>query len=257
MDFKEGVYEGLPFEEYNEIPAYRASDLKDVSRCVYSWKNKRGFKESPALLEGRVQHTCFLEHENFHKEFIIEPEINKRTKAGKEEYAQFLEGVGNLTPITSKMYEECMDRREILQEFIPSEDHKVELTLCYMYHGHPFKSRLDWHDGESVWDLKTCRDASPRGFRTAINMFRYHMQASLYIDACRILGMPAESFFFLAQEKLHPYPYAVYTLTPEAITYGQAKNEQALSTLLEAEKNDSHNPFNVEGVQTIDLNELW
>ena len=116
MDFKEGVYEGLPFEEYNEIPAYRASDLKDVSRCVYSWKNKRGFKESPALLEGRVQHTCFLEHENFHKEFIIEPEINKRTKAGKEEYAQFLEGVGNLTPITSKMYEECMDRREILQE---------------------------------------------------------------------------------------------------------------------------------------------
>ena len=257
MDFKEGVYEGLPFEEYNEIPAYRASDLKDVSRCVYSWKNKRGFKESPALLEGRVQHTCFLEHENFHKEFIIEPEINKRTKAGKEEYAQFLEGVGNLTPITSKMYEECMDRREILQEFIPSEDHKVELTLCYMYHGHPFKSRLDWHDGESVWDLKTCRDASPRGFRTAINMFRYHMQASLYIDACRILGMPAESFFFLAQEKLHPYPYAVYSLTPEAITYGQAKNEQALSTLLEAEKNDSHNPFNVEGVQTIDLNELW
>ena len=257
MDFKEGVYEGLPFEEYNEIPAYRASDLKDVSRCVYSWKNKRGFKESPALLEGRVQHTCFLEHENFHKEFIIEPEINKRTKAGKEEYAQFLEGVGNLTPITRKMYEECMDRREILQEFIPSEDHKVELTLCYMYHGHPFKSRLDWHDGESVWDLKTCRDASPRGFRTAINMFRYHMQASLYIDACRILGMPAESFFFLAQEKLHPYPYAVYTLTPEAITYGQAKNEQALSTLLEAEKNDSHNPFNVEGVQTIDLNELW
>jgi len=204
-----------------------------------------------------VQHTCFLEHENFHKEFIIEPEINKRTKAGKEEYAQFLEGVGNLTPITSKMYEECMDRREILQEFIPSEDHKVELTLCYMYHGHPFKSRLDWHDGESVWDLKTCRDASPRGFRTAINMFRYHMQASLYIDACRILGMPAESFFFLAQEKIHPYPYAVYTLTPEAITYGQAKNEQALSTLLEAEKNDSHNPFNVEGVQTIDLNELW
>ena len=96
MEFKEGVYEGLPFEEYNEIEALRASDLKDVDRCAYSWKHKKGFKQSPALLEGRVQHTCFLEHENFDQEFIIEPQINKRTKAGKEEYAEFLEDTQRL-----------------------------------------------------------------------------------------------------------------------------------------------------------------
>ena len=257
MEFKEGVYEGLPFEEYNEIEALRASDLKDVDRCAYSWKHKKGFKQSPALLEGRVQHTCFLEHENFDQEFIIEPQINKRTKAGKEEYAAFLEEVGNLTPITSKMYEDCMERRETLKDFIPDENDKVELTLCYMYHGHPFKSRLDWHDGEYVWDLKTCRDASPRGFRSAVNMFRYHMQASLYVDACRALGMTAKGFFFLAQEKLHPYPHGVYTLSAEALKYGQAKNEQALHTLLVAQENDTYNPYNVKGIQTIELGDLW
>ena len=32
MEFKEGIYDDMPFEEYNEIPAYRASDLKDVNK---------------------------------------------------------------------------------------------------------------------------------------------------------------------------------------------------------------------------------
>ncbi len=73
MEFKEGVYEDLPFEEYNEIPAYRASDLKQVDQCVYTWKNRSGFTESPALLEGRVQHTVFLENHKFDDDFVIQP----------------------------------------------------------------------------------------------------------------------------------------------------------------------------------------
>jgi len=79
MEFKVGIYEDMPFEEYNEIPAYRASDIKDVDKCLYTWKNRKGFKDSPALLEGRVQHTVFLEFHNFHKEFIIEPKFDRRS----------------------------------------------------------------------------------------------------------------------------------------------------------------------------------
>ena len=103
MKFKEGIYEDLPFDQYNEIPAYRASDLKDIDRCAYSWKNKKGMVDSPALLEGRLQHTVFLEHHNFKNEFIIEPDVDKRTKAGKEEYQAFLQEVGDLTPISGTL----------------------------------------------------------------------------------------------------------------------------------------------------------
>ena len=46
---------------------------------------------------------------------------------------------------------------------------------------------MDWYDGENVWDLKTARDASPRGFKSAINNFNYHMQAALYLDAAKAL----------------------------------------------------------------------
>ena len=80
MEFKVGVYEDMPFEEYNEIPAYRASDLKDAAKCLYTWKNRKGFVESPALLEGSVQHNVFLELHNFDKDFVIQPSIDRRTK---------------------------------------------------------------------------------------------------------------------------------------------------------------------------------
>ena len=257
MKFEVGVIEDLPFEEYNEIPAYRASDLKEADRCMFTWKNKKGFSESPALLEGRVQHTIFLELHNFDKEFVISPKFDRRTKLGKQECEDFENSIGNRTAITQTMYDNCMDRREVVSKFIPKPEHKVELTVCFMWNGHPFKSRLDWYDGVRPWDLKTCRDGSPRGFKSAINGFRYYMQAALYVDACRAVGLPADGFSFLAQEKLHPYPYAVYDLTPEALAYGQSKNEQALSLILEAKTTNEYHPYNISGVQTIDLDQLW
>ena len=88
-------------------------------------------------------------------------------------------------------------------------------------------------------------------------MFRYHMQASLYIDACRLLNLPTEGFFFLAQEKAHPYPYVVYTMSDEALKYGQAKNEQALKTMLDAKEENTYKPYNIEGIQTVELGDLW
>ena len=57
---KPGVYENIAYEEYDAIPAYRSHDLTTVIKCPYSWKNRKALTETPALLEGRVQHTVFL-----------------------------------------------------------------------------------------------------------------------------------------------------------------------------------------------------
>ena len=214
-------------------------------------------KESPALIEGRLQHTLFLEIDKFDDEFVIEPNVDRRTKAGKEEYEDFKAGLGKRSPVKQDMYDVCMERRKVVEEYVPRETDKVEVTLCFYWHNHPFKARLDWYDGENVWDLKTARDASPRGFKSAINNFNYHMQASLYLDACRALDMPAKQFMFLAQEKLHPYPFAVYALSDEAAAYAQARNEQALQTILECKDRDVWKPFNVSGVQTVELGDLY
>ena len=169
MDFKPGVYENIPYEVYAEIPAFRSHDLTAALKCAYNWKYSKGFAPSPALLEGRVQHTVFLEHHKFNEEFVIQPPIDRRTKVGKAEYEDFLTTVEGRTPITQDLYDICIERREIVKEYIPKPDHKVECVIMFMHHGHPFKCRLDWYNNKDVWDLKTARDASPRGFKQAIN----------------------------------------------------------------------------------------
>ena len=257
MEFKVGVYEDVPYEEYASIPAYRSHDLTTAIRCPYKWKHELPMKESPALIEGRLQHTLFLEIDKFDDEFVIEPNVDRRTKAGKEEYEDFKASIGDRSPVKQDMYDVCMERRSIVEEYVPRETDKVELTLCFHWRSHPFKARMDWYDGENVWDLKTARDASPRGFKSAINNFNYHMQAALYLDAAKALGMTANQFMFLAQEKAHPYPFAVYTLSEEAIDYGIARNEQALKTIIDCKDRDDYKPFNVSGIQTVELSDLY
>lgn len=242
--FEVGVYDGLTYEEYAEIPAWRSHDLTELIVCPYRWRNKRDISESPALLEGRVQHTVFSELEKFHDEFAIEPAVDRRTKVGKEAYASWLETVGDRTPIKQDLYDVCIERRDVLSDYIPKSTDRVELVICWEWHGQPCKGRMDWYTGTDVWDLKTCRDASPRGFRSAINSFRYYQQAAYYLNGARTVGLDAEHFYFLAVEKAHPYPFGVYTLSPEALAFGDARNEQALYLGLECQETGIYTPFN-------------
>jgi hypothetical protein len=49
----------------------------------------------------------------------------------------------------------------------------------------------------------------------------------------------------------------VYTLNAEALKYAQAKNEQALSLLLKCEEDEDFKPYNLEGVQEVQLRDLY
>ena len=256
MDFKVGIYEDLDYPTYDSIPAWRSHDLTSISRCPYSWKNKV-FNNSPALLEGRVQHSVFLELDKFDEEYAIEPAVDKRTKVGKAEYEDWKTTVGDRTPVKQDLVDVCMERREVLAEHIPKPEHRCELTLCWEWHGYPCKGKLDWHTGTDIWDLKTCRDASPRGFKSAVNNFLYFQQAAYYLTGCRAVGLPTEKFYFLAVEKMHPYPFGVFTLSEEAIEYGNAKNEQALALGLRCRETGIYRPYNMSETIEFDVNDLY
>ena len=117
-----------------------------------------------------------------------------------------------------------MERRKVVEDFVPGADDQVELTVCFEWHGHPCKSRFDWYTGEDVWDLKTCRDASPRGFKGAINSFRYFQQAAFYLH-----GTGMKDFYFIAVSKNGPMSVAVYKLRQSSIDKGKVSFNIALS----------------------------
>ena len=99
-EFKIGVYEDLPYEDYAQIPAFRSHDLTSVIKCPFSWKYRKDLEQTPALLEGRVQHTVFLEHHKFNEEFVIQPKFDRRTKDGRADYEDFMANIGKTSQNT-------------------------------------------------------------------------------------------------------------------------------------------------------------
>ena len=98
--YQEGVYEDMPFPEYNELGAVRSHDLTAIMKDPYAYKyEEKPDSEASFFVEGRLQHCLFLEPHVFDDEFIIAPKINKRTKAGKEEYEDFVATAGDRSVI--------------------------------------------------------------------------------------------------------------------------------------------------------------
>ncbi len=257
--YEEGVYDDMPFPEYNDLGAFRSHDLSAIMKDPYKYKyEEKPDSEASFFVEGRLQHCLFLEPHVFDDEFVIAPKVDKRTKAGKEEYADFLSSVGNRSVITQDLYDTCVARCEVLDAFKPRGEDKTELSVVFDYFGHLCKARFDMLQDNVIVDLKTCRDASPRAFKHSVKTFGYHQQAAFYLDAAKNVGLTeVDRFQFLAIEKTHPYPYVVYELEPEAVEYGRSLNEQALDLLLKCEQTGIYTPYNLHNqIVPIKLSDL-
>ena len=86
---------------YGEIPAVRRSDLWEIrkSPAHYIYKVLHPEEPTPALLFGTAAHKYILEGKDFWNDYALAPEVDRRTKAGKEEWQKFLDSLGDKQPI--------------------------------------------------------------------------------------------------------------------------------------------------------------
>ena len=82
----------IPQSEYRSHPATSKSDLFKITKSPlhFKWAMENIEDKTPALVFGSACHKYVLEKEDFDKEFAVMPDINRRTKAGREEYEAFL-----------------------------------------------------------------------------------------------------------------------------------------------------------------------
>ena len=79
-------------------------------------------------------------------------------------------------------------------------------------------------------DLKTCADASFRGFMNSIGRFRYDMQAAFYLEGLsKVTGENHDSFTFIVAEREPPYLVACYVLDEASIERGMQDVRKALT----------------------------
>lgn len=90
------------------------------------------------------------------------------------------------------------------------------------------RARLDRKTPEVLVDLKTTRDAAPKGFARAAWDYGYHRQAAWYQDAVEALEGDVRPFLFVVVESAPPYDSAVYSLRQDWIDLGRRQNSRIL-----------------------------
>ena len=147
----------------------------------------------------------------------LTPSGNVSTKAATVEWENEQRAAG-LIPISASdarrvdaMAEAVLandDARPILERITGRE-----VSIIADVDGVPSRARYDLYNGTEAGDLKTARDASPKGFNQSVGRYGYHVQEQWYRDVHRAeTGRDLASFPFIVVEVTAPYLVGVYEL---------------------------------------------
>jgi hypothetical protein len=203
-------------------------DLIAKSPAIYYAKylDPNRVREEPtkALLIGSAVHSAVLEPDDFARRYMILPELNLRTNAGKEKLEELSNHAkaNKLTIISKDDYDLCQRMKDtvwknrVASVLLESGQAETRIDFTHPENHVLCKAKPDWIS-ENGWivDLKTTEDASPAGFAKSVWNYRYHVQAAFYYDAFKAAyGEAPKGFVFIAVEKSAPYLTATYWITP-------------------------------------------
>lgn len=223
-------------QEYNAAEGIRRSDLWIMSDSPekFRWHMDHPEDESektPAFLFGSACHKWVLEQDDWDREYAIAPNVNRTTKAGKEEWARFCEENEGKIPIKQDDWNVMNDMGNIIAS-VPvaakmlNGQHEVPFFWTDPETGEKCKCKADCVktvDGKYVIvDYKTAQSASTEQFNRHIFTYGYHVQAAMYTEglqqALHLDYRP--KFYFVAQEKRPPYAVNVIEVSDEVMEYG-------------------------------------
>jgi len=263
------IFESMPKEERLSNAEYHAktshvnkSQLDEMARSPAHYKAKFIDKlietpRTPALILGSAYHKLQTETDLFFEEYCIAPKINRRTKAGKEEFAEFEKSNKGKEVLTEDQYSQIENMVNAVNSH-PSASKlmklkgRAETTRLWKDYETALdcKCRPDWlcSDDGLIVDLKTTEDASPEGFARSIHKFRYHVQAAFYLRGCD----ECSNFIFVAVEKSPPYAVVCYQASSDMIAAGDRIATRDLDQLAKCLKSNRW-PSYADTIQTTDL----
>ena len=253
---------------YHAHPAVSKSHLDLIARSpLHYWAryldpNRIAPEPSPQMRLGTALHTHVLELSRWDEEIAVAPAMDRRTKAGKEAWQAFQDDAAGKTVITADDAEQVMAMgRAVMRHpaaaMLLGLPGKAETTHMWTdaATGLQCKCRPDWltDDGSIVADLKTTKDASPRGFKQSVANFAYHKQAAWYLHGLeQATGKRPDQFIFICVESTAPYAVAVYAADAEMIERGHDQAMRDLAKLAVCKAAD-HWPSYSEQIETLSL----
>ena len=226
-------------KDYHAHSAISKSDidlfLQSPKKFALKKAGKFASDDSPALLLGSAVHKLILEPNDFEREFITEPKIDKRSKEGKVAYSDFLQLAFGKNILSPSLYEQAKAianavlANKTAQKFIT--DGFAERSFFSTYQGQEIKCRPDYYNQSLglVVDIKTSANASD--FAKSIGNFNYHIQQALYSDILVANGLAVNGFVFVVVEKTAPYMVGFFELSSKAVEFGRECYQNALGII--------------------------
>lgn len=241
-----GIYFDLPNDAYHSGAGVSKSQLDDIAinPAIYQWRKQapQDDEKLQALDMGTALHCLLLEPQEFDKRFIKAPPFNRRTTAGKEAEAAFLDDCRH----TGKTVLEHADHRKLMLMRDSAFAHPAARWLLEA-DGHQ-EASIYWDDEETgelcrirpdkflagqpvIVDVKKVADMAR--FARHVEEFRYHVQSEMYRDGFYQHFNEYPQFVFIAVSEsidCGRYPVRVFQLDDEAADVGHQLYRRDLNT---------------------------
>ena len=224
----------LSYEEYTAIDAVNQSRLKKILISAKYFKDDVS-KKSKAMDLGHAIHE-YIEKKNLDG-FIIEPEVNKRTKAGREELKKFHEDNEDKRVVSEEVYYQIKELGKSIQQH--TQIRKI-LNHSATFHesvaegfmqGIHCKGLLDITNIKSnlVLDTKTTRRITKAKFEQDCIAYGYPFQIAFYERLYELTMGVTPKMGIITIETISPGEISLYWPDQELIEYGHEQVDKALA----------------------------
>ena len=234
-----GVVEGITNNDYHSLDKYWSSTqikyMADNSplhfKAKYIDKILEPREQTESLALGSLIHCLTLDPDSFAREFLILPELNLRTKEGRE----IRDSILKENPGKTIIKQETLQVAHEMVASILRTSRAVDLLkglkkeLAYFwtcpYSGLPLRAKAD-AIGASLVELKTVMSARKDDFEKQVDNLNYDLALWHYVTGAKIqpeFGALEGGVWFIAIEKEPPYVCEVYEAHESVLEVGQAK----------------------------------
>ena len=238
-----GLHQGIPYDEYARWAAMNHSILRHFGRTAAHAREAMIHppEQTSAQDQGHAAHVAILEPERFETAFLAAPRVDKRTSAGKADWAAFVAASGGRTVLPADEHELCLRMRDAVWAHPTAAEllrgagvNEVSAVWQDKDSGVMCKGRLDRLTTVGGWsmivDLKTTKSAMRHSFSKDLYFYQYHQQAAMYLDGCNALAPFPRKYVFIAVEKEPPFLVATMELEDDAVELGRDEYKKHLAT---------------------------
>lgn len=233
---------------HSMLEVYRESPV--TYAALYVTRTMQQPPPTPAMCLGTALHALLLEPDQYDNIVAVAPDIDRRTKLGKETWSAFLETITNLhtvitgeqNDIVTQMAKSVLAHPEAKKLFERAECREQPFRWTNEQTGVRCKCKPDllWTAGRIIGDIKTTSNPNPGAWSRQAASFGYDRQGAWYslgLETCFQSG--DFKFLHICVGSQEPWECACYFIENEFMEHARFQNQQTLNSLAIAQRTNT------------------